>query len=200
MDMLQLAEKWKAPVTTLPAGQHLSYPGDSTEQCHIIVNGKIRQYDVRDSGNEVTLNVYGKGAVINLYWIFYGGESNHFFQALEDTDIASVSTAKLKHEFESNHELTLNALSRLVRGIDGILERLAAHGSNDATLRILTELRIDALRFGKKTATGVVVTIKSSELASRTGMARETVSRSVKQLESDGLLRRIRGGYELPYA
>jgi CRP/FNR family cyclic AMP-dependent transcriptional regulator len=199
MDMFELAEKWKLERVMLQAGTHLAYPGDSTTTSHIIISGKIRQYDVRDSGSEVTLNVYGKGAVINLYWVFYGGESHHFFQAIEDSEIASAPTEKFKKEFETNHALALGALSRLVRGIDGILDRLAAHGSNDASLRVLTELRIDALRFGKRSNKGVTVTIKPSELAARTGMARETVSRSVKHLESDGLLRRVSAGYELPH-
>lgn len=193
--MLDFVERWKLPVTTMPVGIHLVYPGDPTDTCYIIVGGKVRQYDVRENGNEVTLNVYGKGAVINLYWVFYGGESNHFFQVIEEAEIASVPTEKLKKEFERNHALTLDALSRLVRGIDGILERLAAHGSNDAALRILTELRIEALRFGEKSEDGVKVVISPSELAARTGMARETVSRSVKHLEEKGQLKRVRGGY-----
>jgi CRP-like cAMP-binding protein len=61
----------------------------------------------------------------------------------------------------------------------------------------MTELNIEAARFGTPHPEGMFVRMRVQDLANRTGLARETVSRTLTDLISKGLILRVTGGYLL---
>ena len=61
----------------------------------------------------------------------------------------------------------------------------------------MTELTIEAARFGTPRTEGTFVRMRVQDVANRTGLARETVSRTLTNLISKGLILRVTGGYLL---
>lgn len=176
-------------------GHVLARPGTVQETGYIIVSGLVRQYDIRENGTDITLNLYKPGSIISLPWILTEAPNTSFFECVSACVLLPLPTATLRHAFHSNSDLTLATLTRLARGIDGMLQRLAAHSSNDASYRLLTELTVEAARFGTTHQYGTQVTITPSELAARTGLSRETVSRQLSHLQKTGRLSRAPKGY-----
>ncbi len=192
----------KALGTSLGASQKpykkgivLVRPGTTPTTSYIIVEGVIKQYDIRENGTVMTLNLYKPGSILALPWILNNTPADSFFECASDCILMPVATNLLHDAFRTNHELTLATLSRISRGMEGLLHRLSAHSSNDAAYRIITELSIEAARFGIHQEHGTFVSITPSELALRTGLSRETVSRHISHLVTSSQLTRTPGGY-----
>lgn len=151
----------------------------------LVVEGTIKQYDIRPNGSEVIVNIYRPGAVLALTWLL-GDSTNHFFFAAETNAVVKKIPAKQYKEYlQDNPSAAFEVLSKISKGFDGIFSRLAVNSNNDALSRVLHELSIEIIRFGTCDADGVYVQISVQKLADRTGLARETVSRSLARLATD---------------
>jgi CRP/FNR family transcriptional regulator len=60
--------------------------------------------------------------------------------------------------------------------------------SGNANGRLITELIIQAKRFGKKKENGIEVKTSEKDIAAQSGMTRETVSREMRVLKDKGLV------------
>jgi CRP-like cAMP-binding protein len=179
------------------AGSIVVVPGETPKDCFVIEKGSIRQYDIRDNGTELTLNIYKEGSVLTLPWLFHSSPNLHFFQCISDCVLLRTPRLKLLQEFKKSPELSFETLSRVANGLDGVLNRLSAHSSTGAAQVIMTELSIEATRFGRPHPEGIFVRMRVQDLANRTGLARETVSRTLTDLISKALILRVTGGYLL---
>ncbi len=75
-------------------------------------------------------------------------------------------------------------------GLDGFFARLESLLLGDAYLKLLTQLVIHTKRFGQKNQNEITFDwhITHHQLASQTGLARETVTREIKKLQNKGLI------------
>jgi CRP-like cAMP-binding protein len=195
--LVETAHTLGATLVQYPAGSIVVIPGETPKDCFVIEKGSIRQYDIRDNGTELTLNIYKEGSVLTLPWLFHSSPNLHFFQCISDCVLLRTPRLKLLQEFKKSPELSFETLSRIAKGLDGVLNRLSAHSSTGAAQVIMTELSIEATRFGTPHPGGTFVRIRVQDLANRTGLARETVSRTLTDLISKGLILRVTGGYLL---
>jgi len=180
------------------AGDSIITPGEGDQHAWLLLDGLVRQFDILDDGTQFSLNIYKQGSVFSLSWLFGGCDSNYFYEALSDIVVVRVNAQTYRTFIETHPQLALDMLKRLSRGLDGIFSRLSINSKNDAAARILNEIRLTSLRFGQ---VGQPVPITNSALANRTGLARETVSRTVRKLIEDDTLRKTPDGLELraPY-
>jgi len=81
-------------------------------------------------------------------------------------------------------------LQRIYKGLDGYFLRMEYLMSGTAQARLIAEILIYAKRFGNEEKGKIIVGVKLTEkdLASQTGIARETVSREIHKLKDKGLV------------
>jgi CRP-like cAMP-binding protein len=86
-----------------------------------------------------------------------------------------------------NPDVALDLLSRLYKGLEGVYGRLVHLMSGTARSRLLYELITECHRFGTMQADGSYL-LKSTEtdLAARSGLSRETISREMKGIKAKG--------------
>lgn len=154
-----------------------------------ISRGEVRQVDITATGNELTLNVLKTGALISLPWVFKTDNSLFSFRANNDVVIRKAPVVDVKKFIEENPEIPLQILKRVSRGLDGVLLRLGAHMGHQAASSVRVELYLEAIRFGRHDKENkTTVSIPVNDLASRSGLARETVSRQLSSLAETGLI------------
>lgn len=171
---------------TYKAGTILIKPGSSHSNAWLIVNGSVRQYDIHPNGEEITLNIYKQGSVLSLAWILGNGENQYFFEANTDIIIRKIAAKSYKAYLQTHPQAAFKILERLSRGMEGIFSRISANSYNSAHLRILNEIKIEAARFGESDASGSTgVNLSTKDIAHRAGLARETTSRALTELEQN---------------
>lgn len=152
---------------------------------YFITQGIILQYDIARSGDKLVVNMYKPGAFISLASILNDLPSELFFEAANQVTVQVAPAAEVATFLRDNPDVTYDALARVSRGGNGLLLRLARAMEGGAEGRVLQELVTMQARFAMPNH-GIKIT--EAELASQTGMARETINRALKRLATKGLL------------
>lgn len=183
------------PECRFERGDMVTFAYEDHDAVLYLREGVVEQYDITPEGNKVTVNMFKPPAFFPMSWALNGTPNTYFFSALTDIRAAEASPEETKKFLEENADVTVDLLSRVYKGTDGLLRRLVLASSGMASTRLIFELIIEAYRFGTPQKDGrVLVKVQRGSLAARAGLARETVSRELHRLEEAGLIELMRGG------
>jgi CRP/FNR family cyclic AMP-dependent transcriptional regulator len=154
-----------------------------------LVEGRVSQYDVTPSGNEVVVNVFKHHVFFPMSVALNGTTNDYFFEASTKVKVHVAPPEAAAQFLQDNPDVTLDLLKRVYKGVDGVLRRMAHLMGGDSKSRLLFELLNAAYRFGEPQPDGsVLLDLKESDLARHSGLARETVSRNTQELKAAGLI------------
>lgn len=179
----------KSTTKTYSKGEILTFGDQDPEGVSFLLDGVVEQYDLTPEGNKVTVNIYKPPAFFPMSWAINKTPNTYFYAALSDVKVKQASAEKTVVFLKENPDVTFDLLSRVYKGTDALLRRLALATSGVASNRLIFELLMEAYRFGTDTPEGKrTIKVRQNNLASRSGLARETVSRELHKLENDGVL------------
>jgi CRP/FNR family transcriptional regulator, cyclic AMP receptor protein len=162
------------------------------EAIYYLTKGAVRMYAVSRNGEEITLNTFKSPSFFPMNWALNKGDNNYYYETIESIEFRKSPPNQLVQFLSHEPEILLDLLKRIYRGLDGVMSRMEYLMAGNAKGRLLTELIIYAKRFGSTTVEGKVtisLNLTQKDLASQTGIARETVSRELTKLKDKGLIR-----------
>jgi CRP-like cAMP-binding protein len=163
-----------------------------------ITDGRVNQYDITPSGNEVVVNVFKPGAFFPMSTALNATPNPYFFEASTKVQAHVAPAADAVQFLQDNPDITLDLLKRVYRGVDGILRRMAHLMGGDAKSRLIFELLNIAHRFGEAQNDGsMLLPFNEGDIAKRSGLARETVNRTMHALKAAGLVEVARNGIHI---
>lgn len=172
-----------------PAGQILILNGDDTDYIYQLVEGRVKQYDVTYRGDEVIVNSFKPPAFFPMSLAINKVDNPYIYEAETAIDVRQVPAEDAIKFLKDHPDVLFDLLSRVYRGIDGLLVRMAHLMASSAKGRLMFELLIEGKRFGKKQPDGsCVLEMNEKSLGARAGLSRETVSREMSKLVRDGLV------------
>ena len=170
-------------------GQVLILNGDDTEIVYNLVSGRVKQYDVSYRGDEIILNVFKPPAFFPMSLAINHNENPYTYEAETDIEVRQAPAAEVVALLKAHPEVTFNLLSRVYRGVDGLLGRMTHLMTSSAKGRLMFELLIACRRFGETATDGsYTLAMKETDLGARAGLSRETVSREMKKLINEELV------------
>lgn len=176
-------------IKTYTKGEILTFGDQDPESVSFLLDGIVEQYDITAEGNKITVNIFKPPAFFPMSWAINKTPNTYFYAALTDIHVQQASAEKTVAFLKENSDVTFDLLSRVYKGTDAVLKRLTLAAIGVASSRLVFELLIEAYRFGTDAGEGMrSIKIKQNNLASRSGLARETVSRELHKLEKDGSL------------
>lgn len=177
------------PLRAFDKGEIMIRAEDTLPGVFYLIEGRVSQYDITSSGNEVVVNVFKPGAFFPMSWAINNTTNHYFFEASTKVVARIAPAADAVQFLKDNPHITFDLLGRVYRGVDGILRRMAHLMGGDAKSRLLFELLNAAYRFGEQHEDGTIfVVLTESDLAKHSGLARETVSRCIQDLKVAGLV------------
>jgi len=179
-------------------GHILALPHQEFEGVYFLREGAVEQYDITPEGNKIVVNIFKPPAFFPMSWAINKTTNTYFFEALTNITVQRASAESTVEFLRTNPDVTFDLLSRVYRGTDALLRRLAVTASGIAANRLIFELIIEAYRFGTQLDNEQrKVVIKQTVLASRSGLARETVSRELRKLETEQVVHQAKDGLVL---
>jgi CRP-like cAMP-binding protein len=179
----------KYPKRSYPKGQILLFADEKPSHVFFLSSGKVRKYSITDNGDEVIINIFKKGSFFPMSYAINGTKNSFFYKTETETEVHVVPPRDALQFIKDNPDVILDLLSRIYRGIDGMYGRLVHLMSGSARSRLAYELVIEARRFGQTDSTGKIsLEVNEVDLAARTGLSRETVSREIQKLKENNLV------------
>ena len=152
--------------------------------------GVVKRYSISQNGEELVLNIFRPISFFPMSWAINGTSSPHYYEAMTAVEVWRAPKDDVDKFVRANPDVMYDLLSRIYRGLEGYMMRIEYLMAGNAQARLLTELLIYAKRFGEKQSDKTIIKLKLTEkdLASQTGIARETVSREIQKLKQLGLI------------
>jgi CRP-like cAMP-binding protein len=179
-----------AVTRTHPANRIILLENDWGGSVYFIIEGwvKIRTHNV--DGKEVTLNIVGKGEVVGEMAALEEAPRSTDAITLTETTISSVPAGDFVSLLNSEPLAGIRLSQLMAKRLRQLNRRLRLREA-DSLSRVADTLLFLAEGQGKRAAAGVTIpNLPHRELSSISGLARETVTRSLTKLEKKGLIQR----------
>lgn len=171
-------------------GEILIRADDDPAGIFYLKEGVVKRYSISHNGEELVLNIYRPISFFPMSWAVNGTTSPHYYEAMTAVEVWRAPKDDVNAFIKANPEVALDLLSRIYRGLEGYMMRMEYLMVGDAQSRLITELLIYTRRFGEKSGEKIIIKLKLTEkdIASQTGISRETVSRELQKLTKKGLI------------
>lgn len=173
-----------------PRGAVFRRQGDVDPSIYILSSGKVRLYRLSEEGREQTLWILGTGQCFCFSSVHHCLPSPYSVECLTDVALMRISGDQCRELLQGDARFDAGVIRCLAQRL-GELAQLTESLACEPVRRRLAHVLVDlADRHGRMAPDGIVVEDVTHEmLAGSTGSAREVVSRTLKVLEAEGVLR-----------
>jgi CRP-like cAMP-binding protein len=188
----------KAHIVTLAADQMLFLAGDDGDGCYRVEDGLLKASVFAPDGTEHILAIFGPGSLVGELSMIDGVARSASVAALRPSKLSLVRRAAIDAFAESNPEFYRHVMTWLARRLREANAALAAASFLPQEGRIARVLLSLAEAFGKHVGRGRILIrhkVTQSDLLAMAGLARENVSRTLKDWGDRSLVSRTRGYY-----
>jgi len=188
----------KARILALTADQMVFLAGDAGDGCYRIEEGLLKVSVGGSEGDERILAIFGPGSLVGELSMIDGAPRSASVYALRESKLSFVSRVTFEAFCESHPEVYRHVMILLARRLRDTNGALAATSFLSLKGRVARALLILAAAFGQDVGGGRILVrqkLKQNDLGAMAGIARENVSRILKDWASRSLVTRIAGYY-----
>lgn len=175
-------------VKTVPRQTILFSEGDHSDSFYVIVSGKVSVGINDEEGREVILSILGPGEYFGEMALMDGEPRSAFVMTKDQSRLLMISKQDFKGLIDQHPELVfrlLKGVQKRLREANKRIESLALMDVRGRICRLLVHLAGGRAEKGLLAADGLT----HQELASMVGASREMVSRVLKDLCNEELIR-----------
>ena len=164
---------------------------DTNSFMYIIVEGKVKIFQIGNQGKEMILSVHGAGEFFGEMSLIDGKTDPATVAAMEHSMIAIISRIDFYSLLHSQEKMLENLLEILCSRLRESWKKIQMLNFNDAAQRIKMLLLILSEDYGEETQSGTTLRIKliHQNVADMTGLTRETVTRVLDKWKRTGEIR-----------
>lgn len=169
-------------------GANLFQQGDEPDALFLIESGRVNWTRLTEDGNEQSLQVVGPGEAVGLVGLLDRRPYMGTARALDETTAWELSAAAFQALVQKHPDAALLIMRLLSVKMRRVVEHIHALSGRSATERVITVLLEKARPLGDQ----CIVSLTHQEMAQISGLARETVSRVLAELQRKGTVRLTR--------
>jgi CRP/FNR family cyclic AMP-dependent transcriptional regulator len=188
----------RARFIALKADQLLFMAGEEGNGCYRVDEGLLKASVSAPNGSERILAIFGPGAMLGELSMIDGAPRSASVFALRDSKLSFVSRTAFEAFGQERPELWRHVMVLLARRLRGTNDALAATSFLSVKGRVARTLLALAEAFGRDVGSGRILIrqkVTQSDLAAMAGIARENVSRVLKDWANRKWVSRLAGYY-----
>lgn len=170
-------------------GQVFLLQGEKSDYVYYLEIGRVKVYSVSYRGDEVILFVHRPPDFFPVSHAIGQTHNNYIYEADSETVVRRAPVYELMKLLETQPSVTLDLLRHSYGYIDEFLERQLLLMAGNARSLVMHELLSLSYQEHVQEVDGrCVIDVSERELASRTGLSRETINREIKKLKKEKIL------------
>lgn len=152
----------------------------------IVASGSLGVYQLAESGRQQLLRIAGPGDYVGENILFGAVNQNVYVEAREETKACLLSRKDFKNLLLAKPELSLKLLEMTARRMKDLEDQACFLLMEDVGERLSTWLLAHS-----EGRSEITVPMKWKDLAEYLGTTPETLSRKLKKLENEGVIRKM---------
>lgn len=168
-------------------GAVLFPPTDTVQKVFYLKKGRVSQTVTSKDGEAITIHVFEEESIIPLALALSGKNNIYYFEAATNVEVIPLSTITVVKYLKENPNALFDFTVKLSKAVFGLAERLEKSTTMNAYSRvadILSYLGSKEAQSGGKQG----LSLTQTDIASWTGLTRETVARQIKKLGQKNLV------------
>jgi CRP/FNR family transcriptional regulator len=173
--------------------ENIFLEGDKSDTLYIINEGKIKLFKITKSGKEQILHILSEGEFFGELNLIKAGEYHFNAKAVTPVRLCTLTNEDMKNIVLKRPEIGLKVLEVVGERLSKLETMVQTLATNDAEARLASLLIQLSEENGKRTSQGIEIKVPVSreDMSNLTGVARETISRKLKKLEDQGIIKII---------
>ncbi|GAB5538890.1 MAG: response regulator [Salibacteraceae bacterium] len=161
--------------------------GEYPNALYYIKSGKVKLSRISDYGKEFITSICGAGEFIGYLALFENTTFQEEAITIEDSDIVTIAIDQFQALLHSNREVSNNFIRLLSKNALDQEDRLLKLAYGNVRERVAYVLNHIYEKYGKD-STDIGLSISREELAGYTGIATESLIRTLSDMKSDGII------------
>ncbi len=189
--MDKIIDDFFAPFTHLhyKKGEIILRSGDPPSGVLYLKKGLVRMSIVAKNGDYLVLHVFKAGAYFPMMWVINDTPNVHYYEALSEVEIMRAPREALRRFMNVHPEILEHFMSRLLTGMNGLLQRMEYLVFESAYHKTILLLLYYAKNFSDTEVKGrLTIPLTHKEIAAWIGTTRETVSLQIEELKKKNLI------------
>ncbi|WP_407429128.1 response regulator [Arcticibacter sp.] len=171
-------------IRTIKKKQIIFYEGDSPNGLYLLLSGKVKTYKISNDDRELLTSLYGPDEYIGVNALLSNDIYHETAEAVEDSSICMLPKEmvdQLVNHYPEVGKAFIKIIANNLKEKEDQLLQLAYHSVRKRMSQVL-------LRLAGNDPENAVLRISRDDLASMAGMATETVSRTLSDFKTEGLI------------
>lgn len=164
-------------------GEVILHDGDPLDHLYILHQGRVKIYQIFESGKEQLLRILEPGEFMGEMAIFTRKEMDSYAEAMESSEICAIHRDDMQDLMKEHPSIAIKILEQFSDRLDQTEKLVGELSAKDVEMRIATYL-VELAE--KKKNLDVVLPMSKKELASYLGTTQETVSRRLSTFQTNG--------------
>lgn len=174
-------------------GEVLFSTGDKVDSIIIVNEGSAKAYKYTAEGREQILYVFSEGDFFGEQYLLGDLRAGYTVEALETLKVCMLSKSQFRHLLSLYSDIGVKIIEELGIRMGRLENTMQSLGVRSVDARISSLLLDFSVKYGTRDAEGILIRLPLSRegMANYLGIARETVSRKLMQMENEGLIRSV---------
>jgi CRP/FNR family transcriptional regulator len=172
-------------VRECPRGELLFSDGEQAEGFYVVLDGKVKVYKLSAEGKERILHIVHPGGTFAEAAIFGNGLYPAYAEPLLPSRLLFIPKDGFLALLQGNSRIAINMIAGLSRFLRQFAQQIEELTFKDVPSRLASYL----LTLSRGKLTTVELPIAKSQLASNLGTVSETLSRTLRKLSDDDIIR-----------
>lgn len=189
------------PLQKKEAGEPILYQGEVPRYAFVIVEGIVKVYDIGSGGDEKIINFFSVGDLLPPAWVFRKVPvSLYYYDAFSACSIYKIPRDKLEAAIRNDVEILESMYQHYANSFVSSLLEINALEQSKGSDKIVHMLQYLLMRFQGPTSGDwqkINLRITHQDLASMTGLTRETTSTELNKLRRKGIVEYSNQHYSL---
>ncbi len=174
-------------------GETIFAQGDAPDSLIIVNQGSAKAFKYTPGGQEQILYIFEEGNFFGEQYLFSSQIAAYYVQALEPLKVCMLSKDNFEQLLHRYSAIAVKVIQELGLRMTRLENALQSSGVRNLDARISALLLDFAEKYGSGTSGGILIRLPLNRegMANYLGIARETFSRKLTQLESDKIIRSV---------
>jgi CRP-like cAMP-binding protein len=166
------------------------FTNDTPPGVFYLTKGYVRSYLLSKEGKELTVSLLKPYDIFPMQWVMNNLLTSHYFEALTEVEVYRASKENFLEFLQTNNDVFFSITSKTLLRYHEASERREAAILGNASEKVAGILAFLAHHFGTKFQKEIHIDIAFThrDIASLTGLTRETVSLEMERFEKEQLI------------